>query len=305
MCWILDLGSWIFCFGICAYIHTYIHASWILDLLCWILFVLFHWVYECFCFCSLFGSSETTVLLFNNVLGHRLNGVWAFVFAAMPGLLASKTRVAFRKKFAALIKPDEDADPDAKKDSMIKRPAGAIKRPAGASIDAGNEPTKKRPATGACTAIVPVDDPDAANKDRNKWAFLMRNQDALDPRVRQMLEKANQTETATLVNNAVRRGKTGKWEFNIDNPTMIEKLEKFEERYSDLFEQGQPYEIAEQMWGGREKLNKALHDGIATKVDHSGKMFYQVGRIPRWDEVRCAFVSWGEGRCSDLWPRSN
>ena len=132
MCWILDLGSWIFCFGICAYIHAYIHASWILDLLCWILFVFFHWIFcvgswildlvqldvlvyrvlnllfwilfvffhlgvRMFCFCSLFGSSETTVLLCNTVLGHRLNGVWAFVFAAMPGLLSSNTRLAFRK----------------------------------------------------------------------------------------------------------------------------------------------------------------------------------------------------------------
>ena len=97
--------------------------------------------------------------------------------------------------------------------------------------------------------------------------ILMRNKDALDPRVRQTLEKANQTETATLVNNAVRRGKTGKWEFNIDNPTMIEKLEKFEERYADMYDQGQPYEVAENMWGGRENLNRALRDGTATKVE--------------------------------------
>ena len=32
---------------ICAYMHAYIHASWILDLLCWILFVFFHWIFEC------------------------------------------------------------------------------------------------------------------------------------------------------------------------------------------------------------------------------------------------------------------
>ena len=47
MCWIVDLGSWIFCVGICAYIHAYIHASWILDLLCWILFAFFHCIFEC------------------------------------------------------------------------------------------------------------------------------------------------------------------------------------------------------------------------------------------------------------------
>ena len=154
----------------------------------------------------------------------------------MPGLFVSKTRLAFRRKFAALIKPDEDADPGANKDSIIKRPAGAIKRPAGASIDAGNEPTKKRPATGAamkhtkgkdCTAIVPVDDPDATTKDRNNWDFVLRNKHTLDPRVLKMLEKANQKETAAVVNNVVRRGKNGQWEFNLDNPTMIEELEKF------------------------------------------------------------------------------
>ena len=32
---------------ICTYIHAYIHSSWILDLLCWILFVFFHWIFEC------------------------------------------------------------------------------------------------------------------------------------------------------------------------------------------------------------------------------------------------------------------
>ena len=201
----------------------------------------------------------------------------------MPGLLASKTRVAFRKNFAALMKPDADADPDAKTDPIIKRPAGAIKRPAGASSDAGDEPTKKRPATSDCTAIVPVDDPDAATKDRNKWGFLMRNQDTLDPRVRTMLEKANQAETASIVNNAVRRGKNGKWEFNIDNPTMIEKLEIFEERYADVYDQGHPYEVAETLWGGRENLNRALRDGTVTKVEKNGKMFikwggFQVGK---------------------------
>ena len=125
------------------------------------------------------------------------------------------------KKNAQLIEPDADADPGAIGESIMKRPAGAesiIKRPAGAGIDAGNEPTKKRPATGAamkhtkgkdCTAIVQVDDPDATTKDRNKWAFLMRNKTRLDPRVHQMLEGANQKGTAVVVNNAVRRDKNG------------------------------------------------------------------------------------------------
>ena len=235
------------------------------------------------------------MLLCNTVLGHRLNGVWAFVFAAMPGLLSSKTRLAFRKNFAALIKPDEDADPGANKDSIIKRPAGAIKRPAGASIDAGNEPTRKRPATGACTAIVPVDDPDATTKDRNKWGFLMRNQDALDPRVRTMLEKANQTETASIVNNAVRRGKNGKWEFNIDNPTMIEKLEIFEERYADVYDQGHLYEVAETLWGGRENLNRALRDGTATKVERMERCLSngEDSKLGR-DVVWLIHMEWGQ-----------
>ena len=57
------------------------------------------------------------------------------------------------------------------------------KRPAGAGIgDASAGPMKKRPATGAamkrpsgadCTAIVPVEDPDALGKDRNKWAKVV------------------------------------------------------------------------------------------------------------------------------------
>ena len=32
---------------ICTYIHAYIHASWIFDLLCWILLVCSHWIFEC------------------------------------------------------------------------------------------------------------------------------------------------------------------------------------------------------------------------------------------------------------------
>ena len=38
----MHLGSWIFCVG-----SSYIHASWILGLLCWILFVFIHWIFEC------------------------------------------------------------------------------------------------------------------------------------------------------------------------------------------------------------------------------------------------------------------
>ena len=47
------------------------------------------------------------------------------------------------------------------------------------------------------------------------------------------------TKAAAVVNNAVRRGKNGEWEF---------KLEKSEQRYQDMFDQGQPYEVAEHMW---------------------------------------------------------
>ena len=193
------------------------------------------------------------------------------------------------KKNAALLEPDGDAAAGAGAEPVMKRPAGdgigdagaksVNKRPAGAGIDA--ESVKKRPASN-CTAIVPVDDPDAATKDRNKWAFLLRNKSALDPRVLKMLEGANQKETAAVVNNAVLRNTNGDWEFNLNNPTMIDKLDKFEQRYQDMFDQGQPLEVAEHMWGGREKLNKALHDGIATKVETRGKIFikwegFQVG----------------------------
>ena len=68
----MHLGSWIFFVG-----SSYIHASWILDLLCWIfihtcildlgsfvldLICILPLDLRMFCFCSLFGSSEETVL---------------------------------------------------------------------------------------------------------------------------------------------------------------------------------------------------------------------------------------------------
>ena len=40
-----------------------------------------------------------------------------------------------------------------------------------------------------------------------------------------------------------------------------------EQKHADMYDQGQPYEVAENMWGGPEKLKKALHDGIAKKVE--------------------------------------
>ena len=109
----------------------------------------------------------------------------------------------------------------------------------------------------------------------------------MDHRLAQMITRANQREKAELVNNSVRRGKNGQWEFNLDNLTMIEKFEKFDERYADMYDQGQPYEIAEQMWGGPEKLNKALQAGTASKVEKKRNDVYRMGRIPSWDEVRC------------------
>ena len=188
-------------------------------------------------------------------------------------LLSCKSKTQIRERFRSLIVP-----PDPSTEGPIK------KRPAGAQTGAGEEPIKKRPATGAamkrpsaCTAIVPFENPDATNKDRNKWGFLMRNKDTLDPQVLQMLEGANQNEQASIVNNVVRRGKTGKWEFNLDNPQMVDKLAKFEQRYCDQFDQGQPLEVAEHMWGGIEKLNKAIQDGSATKVEREGKIYIKWG----------------------------
>ena len=99
----------------------------------------------------------------------------------------------------------------------------------------------------------------------------------MDQRVLKMLTTANQRETAQLINNSVRRGTNGQWEFDIENPTMVEKLEKFEQRYADMYDQGQPYELAESMWGGPDKLGKALQKGIATKVQKDGKMFIKWG----------------------------
>ena len=99
----------------------------------------------------------------------------------------------------------------------------------------------------------------------------------MDQRVLKMLTTANQKEKAALVNNSVRRNTNGQWEFDIENPTMVEKIEKFEQRYADMYDQGQPYELAESMWGGPEKLGKALQKGIATKVQKDGKMFIKWG----------------------------
>ena len=59
-------------------IHTYIHTcildlgSFVLDLICILPLDL-----RMFCFCSLFGSSEATVLLINHFSWHPLNGVLA------------------------------------------------------------------------------------------------------------------------------------------------------------------------------------------------------------------------------------
>ena len=49
LCWILFVFvHWIFdCFVSVAILVINIHASWILDLLRWILFVFFHWIFEC------------------------------------------------------------------------------------------------------------------------------------------------------------------------------------------------------------------------------------------------------------------
>ena len=104
----------------------------------------------------------------------------------------------------------------------------------------------------------------------------------MDKRVLQMITAANQKERAVLVNNSVRRDTDGNWKFNMESPMMVEKIEKFQQRYADMYDQGQPYELAESMWGGPEKLGKALSKGIATKVQKDGKMFikwcgFQVG----------------------------
>ena len=215
----------------------------------------------------------------------------------MPGLVEAKTRQALRRKYAELIDPASDADtgeiaePVAKKpaieEPVAKKPARAkatVKRPA-ANVKGAEPPKKRRKIDAAmknkkgddCTAIVPVDDPKAKHKDRNKWLFLLRNKGDLDQRVLQMITTANQKEKAVLVNNAVRRDTDGNWKFNIESPTMVEKIEKFEQRYADMYDQGQPYELAESMWGGPEKLGKALQKGIATKVQKDGKMFIKWG----------------------------
>ena len=50
----------------------------------------------------------------------------------------------------------------------------------------------------------------------------------------------------------------------------IREFQKFEQRCRLQLYQGQPSDVPEHMWGGREKLTKALQDGIATKVEKRG-----------------------------------
>ena len=180
---------------ICAHIHAYIHASCILDLLCWILFVFFHWMFDC----------SVSVAIFSSIgfqkpccCGHPASSHPA----AMPRWFASKTKSAMLEQHSAPA-----------------RGAGARKRPASAE---SVKSKKKRTATGAvlkrpgaedCTAV-------STRKDRNKWGFLWRNRDSLDARVLQMLSGANQREKAVLVNNVVRRNNEGDWEFDINNPVL-------------------------------------------------------------------------------------
>ena len=186
------------------------------------------------------------------------------------------------------------------------------KRPPGAGTgDAGTVPFKKgratgkvmkRPAAKDCTQVVAVKEKPSTRKDRNKWGFLMRNRDSLDYRVSQMLSGANQREKAVLVNNVVRRNNEGDWEFDIKNPVLRDKIAKFMQRYTDDYDQGQPYEVALSMWGGLDKLNRALQEGKATKVEKDGRLFikwkgFQVGTregVQQTTEVRAGAAISGE-----------
>ena len=105
---------------------------------------------------------------------------------------------------------------------------------------------------------------------------------------------ATQRETAQLVNNVVRRNKDGDWEFDINNPVIIDRIAIFNQKYSDNFDQGQPYDVAVTQWGGLQKLNKALQDGEAKKVEKDGNTFIawkgfkvgQTGGVEQTTEVR-------------------
>ena len=160
----------------------------------------------------------------------------------------------------------------------------------------------KRPAAKDCTAVVAVDEKVSTRKDRNKWGFLWRNRDSLDARVLQMLSGADQREKAVLVNNVVRRNNEGDWEFDINNPVIRDKIAKFMQRYTDDYDQGQPYEVALSMWGGLDKLNRALQEGKATKVEKDGRLFikwkgFQVGTregVQQTTEVRAGAAISGE-----------
>ena len=251
--------------SICTYIHAYIHASWILELLCWILFVFFHWMFEC-------SVSVAIVVIQHQVIQPQCP-YWSLPRPTRPS----------EKKNAAVPQPDSDPAGG----------AGAKKRPASAESVKSN---KKRTATGAvmkrpgaedCTAV-------STRKDRNKWGYLLRHKDSLDTRVLQMLAGANQRETAALVNNVVRRNRNDEWEFHMNNPVIIDRIKIFNQKYQDYFDQGQPYDVAVTQWGGLQKLNKALQDGEAKKVEKDGNTFIawkgfkvgQTGGVEQTTEVR-------------------
>ena len=145
----------------------------------------------------------------------------------------------------------------------------------------------KRPAAKACTAV-------STRKDRNKWGYLERNEKDLDPQILRMIRKAKQKEKAVLVNNVVTRNRNNEWEFDISNPVIIDRIKIFNQKYSDYFDQGQPYDVAVTQWGGLQKLNKALQDGEAKKVEKDGNTFIawkgfkvgQTGGVEQTTEVR-------------------
>ena len=138
---------------ICTYIHAYIHSSWILDLLCWILFVFFHWISECSVSVACVAQAKKPCC-----------GSWHL----LNGVLAAMTRMlAWQNKIKALIEAKADATPagagigDA--ETLIEEKADAA--PAGAGIgDAEALIEEKADAAGADddtdSDTIPYDDTD-------------------------------------------------------------------------------------------------------------------------------------------------
>ena len=145
-------------------------------------------------------------------------------------------------------------------EEVLKRPSsapkGALKKPAAAGS------TKKRPA-----AVSPDDEMGAIvevkKRNRDKDGFFHRRVTELPAEIADQVENMSKADLTRLVNNIVKRDGDGNWCFDIQNPVVSEVTTKTRRSYEkDMFIQ-QPRGLASTMWGGDDKLEKAIREGEA------------------------------------------